>query len=371
MTNVTTYSPVAQHLLAAKGPFASVYYADTHDEPDAAFRMELLWQDIARELERQGAHPALIGPLEQAFQARPAAEHGGRGLICGDGEVLVDECLTNAPVTPVVRVSTLPYIVPIIDFGPISGALMVLAIDQVGADFTRYRGESTVCETIEAGGYPVHKAAAAGLNAWGDSQHRVEEEVRKNVRAVADHLTHELDREAVDFVLVIGQDRVRAELLSALPERVAARVAQPGTGSRHTGIDDAVHRAIAGEFQARRRQIAQQVADQYLAATGQRSGRAVTGLDAVSAALRENAVTALIIGQMSDETVLAGDDLTAIALDADTLSSFGIAPARTLRADEALPFAAMALGADLVPAAAGLQLADGVGALLRYVPPSY
>jgi hypothetical protein len=39
-----------------------------------------------------------------------------------------------------------------------------------------------------------------------------------------------------------------------------------------------------------------------------------------------------------------------------------------LRADEAIPFAAMTDGAALVHADGGLDFRDGIGALLRYVP---
>ena len=44
----------------------------------------------------------------------------------------------------------------------------------------------------------------------------------------------------------------------------------------------------------------------------------------------------------------------------------GVPPTRTLRADEAIPFAAIAGGANLVHADEGLDARDGVAALLRY-----
>jgi hypothetical protein len=45
----------------------------------------------------------------------------------------------------------------------------------------------------------------------------------------------------------------------------------------------------------------------------------------------------------------------------------GEAPYRVVRADEALPFAAISIGASLVWVD-GANAADGVGALLRYAP---
>ncbi|AKK30461.1 hypothetical protein AB431_12155 [Mycobacterium sp. EPa45] len=361
------YSPLAHRLLAARSPLASVYYDDSHDTQDAAERLHVIERDVARELEQRGAPLTLISSVTRAMNEQPAGEQrSGRALVVGLQGTVIDEHLVVAPVTPLVRFSQLPYIVPLVEYGAVWGPYMVVAVDQVGADLTRYHGKSTTSETIVGEGFPVHKAAAAGLNAWGDSQHRVEEAVRKNVRAVGDRLTREMDRDPVDFIVLIGQDRVRAELVSVLPHRVAERTVQPGVGSRQNGVDRAVRAAIAQELNKRRSIKTGRAVDQYQAETGRGSGLAVAGLAAVTAALRDRAVTTLLIGRMHDETVLAGDDLTLPGPDPETLSDFAIAPTRTLRADEALPFSAMAIGADLVCAPDDLRLADGVGALVRY-----
>ncbi len=369
MTRAATYSPLAQKLLATRGPVASVYYDDSHDTQDAAERLEVLERDVARELEQQGAPQPLIASVTRAMNERPATEHrSGRALIVSLDGVAVDEHLVVPPVTPVIRASELPYVIPLVENGSVSGPYMVAAVDQVGADLTRYQGKSTFSETVVGEGFPVHKAASAGLNAWGDSQHRVEEEVRKNLRAVADRLTAEMDGHPLDFIVLVGQERVRAELVSELPHRVAERIVQPGVGSRQTGVDRVVRVAVAHELNNRRSIHSGRIMDRYGAEEGRGSGLAVAGLAAVTAALRERSVATLIIGQMHDETVLAGDDLTLPGSDPDTLSDFGIAPTQTLRADEALPYAALAIGADLVCAPEHLRLTDGVGALLRHAP---
>lgn len=369
MTSAATYSPLAHKLLAIRGPVASVYYDDSHDTQDAAERLGVLERDVARELEQQGAPQALVASVTRAMNERPATEHrSGRGLIVGPDGVAVDEHLVVPPVTPVIRASELPYVVPLVENGSVSGPYLVVVVDQVGADLTRYQGKSTFSETVVGEGFPVHKAASAGLNAWGDSQHRVEEEVRKNLRAVAERLTAEMDDHSLDFIVLIGQDRVRAELVSELPHRVADRVVQPGVGSRQTGVDRVVRVAVGQELNNRRNVHSGRILEQYDAEVGRGSGLAVAGLAAVTAALRDRSVATLIIGQMHDETVLAGDDLTLLGSDPETLSDFGIAPTHTLRADEALPYAALAIGADLVCAPEHLQLTDGVGALLRHAP---
>jgi peptide chain release factor subunit 1 len=367
MSIATLRSHQAHQLLAARGPFASIYFDDSHDAQDAATGLEVKWRDIARELEDYRAEAALVSLLERAvLDARPPVGRSGRGLIATANGVLIDEHLVAAPPSPVVRVSDLPYVVPLIEYGPVSPTYMVAAVDNVGAELSLYQGNTVRTETVDAGGYPVHETATAGIHGWGDQQHRVEEAIRKNVRAVADALAEHCDRDLPEVVFLIGQDRVRAELMLALPVRVKSRVVRPRVGARNTGVDATVSRAIALELQNRRLMAATVGARRFRAEAGRQSGLAVDGLTEVCAGLREDAVATLILGELANETVLAGDAPTMVATDPDELSAFGVPPTRTLRADEAIPFAAMASGADLVHADDGLSPRDGVAALLRY-----
>ena len=372
MINTLPHSPQTQRLLAARGPFASIYFDDSHCAPDAAAQLGVRWRDIRRELEDQGAQATAIAALEQAVHGeRPRVGRSGHGLIaCADG-VVIDEYFVVPPTAPLVRVSELPYVVPLVQYGPVFGTYLVVAVDHIGAEVTLHQGNTVRCETIEAGGYPVHKAAVAGFNGWGEQQHRVDEAIRRNVRAVAQAITDEIDRHNVEVVFVIGQDRVRAELMSALPGRASERVVQSGVGGRHTGINGAVNNAIALEFHNRRGREAAAAADRFRAEVGRESGLAVAGIAGVCTALRGGGVAELIIGDIAEQTVLAGDDFTLIAPDADTLSSFGVAPTRTLRADEAIPYAALAGGAALVRADDNLAVLEGIAALLRFSPPGY
>ena len=372
MTDAMVHSPQAQQLLAARGPFVSICFDDAHDAPDAAERLQVIWRHVRRELEEQRADATLVASLEPAVMAaRPSAGRTGHCVIVGADGVLIKEHLVVPPPSTVVRVSELPYVVPLVEFGPGVGHYLVLFVDQLGAELTLVRGATVRTETVDPGGYPVHKSASAGVDGWGDHQHRAEEAVRKNVRAVADRLTQHLDRHHVEAVFVIGQDRIRAELMALLAERIRVQVVQPGCGARNTGIDSIVRQAIALEFQNRRLQQAAAVAVRFRAEAGHRWDLTVTGLPDVCAALREGAVETLIIGSIGNETIVAGNDLSIIAPDADTLSNFGTAPTRTLRADEAVPFAAMIGGAALVRADDSLELADGMAALLRFPLPGY
>jgi peptide chain release factor subunit 1 len=76
----------------------------------------------------------------------------------------------------------------------------------------------------------------------------------------------------------------------------------------------------------------------------------------------------LILGEVGDATVVVDEGLTTVAPNADVLSEEGAVPAKTLRADEALPLMAISVGASVVRTDERIDPADGIGAVLRYAP---
>lgn len=241
------------------------------------------------------------------------------------------------------------------------------AVDHTGADVTLSQGETARSETVDGGGYPVHKPVTAGWNGYGDFQHTTDEAIRMNVRAVAEHLTRLVDEADPEVIFVCGEARSRTDLVSALPERVATRVSQlhHGARDRRTGEDE-VRDLIDAEFTRRRRAETADIAEWFQSEIGRQSGLAVEGLASVCAALRGGDVDTLIVGDLSDATVVTGKARTTVAADPDALSELGEPVERVARADEALPFAAIAVGASLVRADNRIAPADGIGALLRY-----
>lgn len=83
------------------------------------------------------------------------------------------------------------------------------------------------------------------------------------------------------------------------------------------------------------------------------------------AALRAGGVDTLIVGDLEDATVVTGKDRLTVAPSADVLSELGEAAYRVVRADEALPFVAMTIGASLVRVDDRITPVDGIAALLR------
>lgn len=85
-------------------------------------------------------------------------------------------------------------------------------------------------------------------------------------------------------------------------------------------------------------------------------------------ALRQGTVDTLIVGEIGDATVVADENLTTLTPNAEVLCEHGTAPAKTLRADEALPLFAVSARAALVRTDERIAPADGVAAVLRYPP---
>lgn len=354
-----------RQLVDAKGPFVSVYFDDSHDTQDAAAQLGARLRDVRKHLEEQNVDTSVIEAIDAAIRgAHPPVGRSGRAVIAAGDTIVLDEHLIRPPTTTIVRVSELPYLVPIVEHGALHTSYLRVAVDHAGADITLHRFGRVSSETVDGEGYPVHKAKSAE-HEYGGAQPRVDEAVRKNIREVADRVTHLADESGAALVFIEGEVSSRAELASALPERVAEKAVQLQGGGRTAGTDEAeVQHEIGQELLKRRLAAIDDAAQRFAAGRG--TGLAVEGLADVTAALRDGAVDTLIIGDVGDATVVADTDLAMLAADADTLSALGGAPERVLRADEALPLLAVATSAALVRTDERLNPADGVAAVLRY-----
>lgn len=350
-------------LVERTGPFVSVYFDDSHDTADAAAQLDARLRDVRKHLEEESVEAAVITAIEQAVRAKhPPVGRSGRGVIAAGSDIVLDEHLIRPPTATVLRVSELPYLVPVVEYGMLHASYLLVAVDHTGADISLHDGRARV-ETVAGSGHPVHKAHRAETAGYGGPQGRVDEAVRKNLREAADRITHLVDETGADIVFITGD--ARTELVAELPERVGARAVQLQGGGRTAGTDESeVHHEIGQEFGKLRLAAIDDAAQRFAAGHG--AGLAVDGLADVTAALRDGSVDTLIIGDIGDATVVADTDLAMIATTAESLSALGGAPARVLRADEALPLLAVATGATLVRTDERMDPADGVGAVLRY-----
>jgi peptide chain release factor subunit 1 len=343
-------------LLTAPGPFASVYFEDSHDTQDADAQLELRWRGLREQLEELGADESVTADMERAvLGVRPPVGRSGRGVVAGADGVVLNEHLIRPTAAPIVRLSKLPYVIPIVEHGFEDLNYLLVAVDHTGADLTIRSGGKVRSESVEAED--------------GDPQLRNEEAASKNLRAVADRVETLLGDSGAEAVFVVGEVRSRSDFLATLPHQVRALVVELQVGARHSGHDgDEVQNAIEAVLLKRRLAVIDDAAQRFAAEVGRQSGLAAEGLGPVCSGLRQGAVDTLIIGDIGEETVVADEELTTLAPTAEVLSEQGAAPARTLRADEALPMFAVSVGASLVRTDERIAPADGVGAVLRYAP---
>lgn len=357
-------------LLDAPGPFASVYFDDSHDTHDAEAQLELKWRAVKEELEKRGAARAVVDGIGDAIMnLRPPIGRSGRAVIAGADGVLINEHLARSAATSIVRVSELPYLVPILEQSFDHPDYVLVVVDHSGADITTHVNGALHSETVDGGGFPVHHAAGAETAGYGDPQLRSDEAARKNIRAVADRVGELVDDKGIELIFVVGEVRSRSDFLAALPERLHEQTVALEVGARHSGHDfGEVEQAIEAEFVKRQLRAIDDAAQRFTAEVGRESGLAVEGLGAVCSALRQGAVETLIIGDIGDATVVADEGLTTVAPNENVLSEQGAAPDKTLRADEALPMFAISTGAALVRTDERIAPDDGVAAVLRYAP---
>ncbi|MGB6514577.1 hypothetical protein [Mycobacterium sp.] len=380
-------SELLRPLLTTRGPFASVYFEGSHDTQDAAAHLDVRWRGLREQLVEQGAARSVTADIERAvMDLRPPIGRGGRALIAGADGVVVNKHLLRPPAATVVRVSELPYIVPIVEHDFKYPNYLLVTVDHTGADITVHTNSTLRDETVDSGGYPVPKASGAETAGYGYPQLRTDEAACKNLRAVADRVSELVDDTTADAVFVAGEVRPRSDLLAALPDRIAERAVSLQVGARHSGHGfDEVQQDIHAQFLQQRRDLIGDVARRFEAEVGRRSGLAAEGLGAVCSALGQGAVETLIIGDIGGDTVVADEDLRIIAPNAIVLAEKGAAAfgfpygpnaivvaeqgaaaAKTVRADEALPLFAVSIGASLVRTDERIAPADGVGAVLRY-----
>jgi peptide chain release factor subunit 1 len=357
-------------LLDTSGPFVSVYFEDTHNTHDAEEQLGLKWRAVREQLEKKHVTESVIADMEKAvMDLRPPIGRSGRALVAGADGVVINEHLLRPTATTLVRVSEVPYIVPIVEHGFETPAYILVEVDHTGADITAHIEGVFETETVDGGGYPVHKASGAETAGYGDPQQRTEEAVRKNIRAVADRVTEWVDEMAAETVFVVGEVRSRSDLVAALADRVRERAVQLEVGARHSGHDlTEIQDNIENWYVKQQLRVIDDAAERFAGEIGRESGRAAEGLDAVCSALRQGAVETLIVGDVGDATVVADEGLTTLAPNANVLSEQGAAPAKTLRADEALPLFAISVGAALVRTDERIAPADGIAAVLRYAP---
>ncbi|WP_137816516.1 Rv2629 family ribosome hibernation factor [Gandjariella thermophila] len=360
-------------LLSAAGPFASMYLDASHDTEDAPHEVELRWRGMRDELAAQGAGDATVAALDDAMRAAPAAVgRAGRALVAAGDRVLIDVPLPAPPDPAVLRYSPLPYLMPLVEHAEPAIPHVVAVVDRAGADLRAYHGTGDLAAspTVQGERHPLHRTSVGGWN-QRQVQRRVDETVRENATEVAGEIGDLAGKVGAELVVLAGEVQGRSAVHRALPEACRQIAVEVESGGRAPGADgEAVEREARRLVAERARARDRGTVERFNAELGSGRGQAVHGLVPVTAALREGKVATLLVtdAAIGERTVRAGAEAAQLAVDAEQLRAQGVPEPAERRADEALPLAAAAVGAEVLIVRDGVPdpLQDGMGALLRY-----
>lgn len=327
-----------------------MYFDDLAGDCDSAVQLDLKWNALRDELAQQGADESVTAEIEHAVRdLRSPVGRGGRAVVASATGVLLNECLLTPVSGSVVRVSELPYIVPLLQHGVGHSNYLLVVADPAGALITSHTEATRLSEAVE------------GTDCQGSNGHRCSQPC-----PVANRVNELVHDTSYDAVFLVGDVDIRSDLLATLPDGVRALAISLPVDVRRGGYDfDEIQRAVDTTMLRQRLSGMDNAAARFTAEVDRQSGLAAEGLGAVCLALDHGSIETMIIGDIDDATVVADEDMRTVAPDADQLSERGAAPAKTLRADEALPLLAISGGAALVRTDERIAPADGIGAVLR------
>lgn len=352
-------------LCQASGPFASVYFEDSHDTEDAEAAVALRWRGVRDKLEADGADKDTLAALDEAVeQAEPSVGKSGRAIVAAGGKVLLGLSLVGPPRDAVGRYSRLPYLMPLLEQRGMSVPHVVSVVDRNGAEVYGFGADNRLvtANAVEGAAGPVHKSRGMALK-HRKAQQKVEDTVARNAADIAAEVDTLISRTGANLLVVAGEVQARAALREQLSARAQQIAVETETGGRAAGSDDealldAVNALVTEQAQAREAEVI----ERFQAESGRDGGRAVQGIDGVVTALRLGNVDTLLVAdpRFGDSAVKIGVDFS----DVSTGDDLG-AEASTERADEALLASAALTGASAVYVPQ-VELIDGVGAVLRH-----
>lgn len=351
------------------GPWASLYLDASRNTEDAHPALDVRWRGLREQLAGDGAPTATLTALDDLVR-RHEPQPGDYGLaaFAADGEVVLAEFLPAPPVRDLARYGPLPHVMPLVAQRSEQVAWVRVLADRTGADIDAISAGGVPRRAVVEGGhsYPIRRVKPG---AWSQSNFQREAMTtwRRNTGDMAAATAELADQVGAEVVVIAGDPQARTMIAAQLPQRWQDRMVQTDAGSRAAGadptaLDDVTVQVIAETAAAR----AASALDRF--GMQQRVG---AGLEAVVGALQRAQVdTMLIVDDPSSTSELwIGPEPTEIAVRAEELTELRVGEPQRVRADDALLRALVGTDATvtLLDANEAPELADGVGAVLRYV----
>lgn len=337
------------------------------------------WRDVRRTLEGRGISSRTLDHVEEQVRVptHVAGKHG-RTIVAGPDGVVVDRVLAEPPSDDCGVVGVDVFSLAKVADGTVM--YLLAEVDRTGADLTLQRRSAFEYDaggelsSVEGDQDVINKVRRAGM-ASRRLQARAEDSWERNAETVAVELDRIVAERRPELLILTGDVRAVSLVKERLGAEAGEILAVLDGGSRSAGVneqafDRKLHDAIE-VFRARRRE---EVLDRFRQEEG-REGSATHGLDDVVGALARGQVAELILREdvtgrnsaLRLRSLWAGDSPLLIAPTAALVADLGVAEPREVRADLAIGRAAAEQGAGVtIVDESSVELADGVGALLRW-----
>ena len=242
-------------VLTAAGPFVTVHVESESAVEQAAAKYDMTWKDVVRQLRGPGRRrDARAPPL---YEARGEHSEGASRLVVAttaDATVRLAVPLGSSPARPVVDVSPLPHLLPLIDDVTTRVPHVVVLADHTGADVSAYYDTEHVATEVTVKGHApdIRKVPVGG---WSHLhyQHRAENGWDANAREVVDAVVELAQQVGARLIVAAGEERQLVHVAEHLPTHLKdAYVAVPG-GRGQDGSDSLVRRRVADAVSPARR----------------------------------------------------------------------------------------------------------------------
>lgn len=327
------------------GDYVSVYLdTDRVHEENAAEAIGIRWKDARERLEAAGANPASLDAVAEVISDRDEVAPG-RAVFARNGHVAFTGALTGPPRREIARLAMLPHLMPLMAQHRPPIPHVRVSATRVGGEIVAIGGTGEGWRDWVAGRqWPVHKTQVGGWSQDRNQRH-VEETWSENAKAVAEEVATAAAQVGAQHVIVAGDVRARTLLVDnlATPLRDSATIVEQEIAADSQAMAEAADRALADwadrDVRARFEDWGSRLAH----------GRAVEGLDATMAALRDGQVFDLFIADNPSSTASAwiGPAGTDLAGSREELADRMVPEPAVDRADAAILRAIVSTDAEL------------------------
>lgn len=331
------------------GPFVTVYLEGRSPGEDAAVQVRLRWQSLRERLLSAGAEADPLNAIETALQQHASGEEqrNGRVLVAADSEILLHETWDAAlGAGDDAHWGALPELGAYVREADRAVRELVVIAGHQGAQVRQdvvaeqHEPQEIESEAVEGGaGKRVHKPRRGGLS-HNQIQRRAEEKIGKNAKDIAAHLRRVASSFHPRLLVLAGEVQVRTAVREELPAELADLTVETDRGGRDGGSqgEEVLTNEMLRLAESECANVAEHRTEQLRA--GLARGESVEGCRSVVQAAEAGAVDTLLLEP--DKHATEEPFLLKVCAQSGSTASL-VSP--------------------------GADLAEGVGALLRFPVP--